>query len=396
MYRLPPWCAGLWSTCARASTRACSSSRASGHPGRGLPVRGTSGPARDPRDTSLLFSERSQAARAACAAAARAGPRALFTGTDGCGVPVIGMSLHDAAWLFALLAAGATPALTRVRDAMLAHPVLVAGEGRLDTNLIRAGAGGIVAKGGAEGVQGIGLDDPGDGLLGCAVKVEDGSGRPIPVVVTTILARLGGRRGGGSSARSSSAILDQRGGGGGDRRPSSNTPPAASRGGRASRPTLTREATSDDAGPEGARESTLSLRQAAPLRQEGRGPGRVPRGREGRAPLPPRAVARRRPGIFRSRRGLDGGALALVHRWDGEVAGGAKGHFIGGLASVDELMVKEDARGQGLGSTTPRPVRGGGAEKTMLADRPAGGQGTPGGGFLPQARLSSRVRAVWI
>jgi GNAT superfamily N-acetyltransferase len=41
---------------------------------------------------------------------------------------------------------------------------------------------------------------------------------------------------------------------------------------------------------------------------------------------------------------------ALVHRQDGEVTGVVRGHFIGGLASVDELMVREGARGRGLGS----------------------------------------------
>ena len=51
---------------------------------------------------------------------------------------------------------------------------------------MRAGAGGIVAKGGAEGVQGIGLLDAaaggrrGVGAVGFVVKVEDGSGRSIP------------------------------------------------------------------------------------------------------------------------------------------------------------------------------------------------------------------------
>ena len=41
---------------------------------------------------------------------------------------------------------------------------------------------------------------------------------------------------------------------------------------------------------------------------------------------------------------------ALVHRQDGEVTGVVRGHFIGGFASVDELMVEEGARGKGLGS----------------------------------------------
>ena len=85
---------------------------------------------------------------------------------------------------------------------------------------------------------------------------------------------------------------------------------------------------------------------------------------------------------------------ALVYRRDGKVVGVLQGHFIGGLASVDELMVAEGARGRGLGSLLLGPVRGRGAEAALLADRPAGGQGHPGRGLLSQARLSSRVRPV--
>ena len=99
---------------------------------------------------------------------------------------------------------------------MRAHPLLVAGEGRLDTNLMRAGAGGLVSKGGAEGVQGVGLIgvgaangaaggsppagvDGGDGAgraaaIGCVIKVEDGSGRPIPAVTAAFLRAWGASR----------------------------------------------------------------------------------------------------------------------------------------------------------------------------------------------------------
>ena len=112
----------------------------------------------------------------------------LFAGADGCGVPVIRTTMYGAAWLYASLAAGATPALVRVRDAMLAYPVLVAGESRLDTRLMRAAPGRVVAKGGAEGVQGVGLLPAATAsAVGCVIKVEDGSARPIPPVVALFL-----------------------------------------------------------------------------------------------------------------------------------------------------------------------------------------------------------------
>ena len=49
-------------------------------------------------------------------------------------------------------------ALTRIRDAMTAHPELIAGERRqFDTDLMRAAPGRLVAKWGAEGLQGVGV-----------------------------------------------------------------------------------------------------------------------------------------------------------------------------------------------------------------------------------------------
>jgi L-asparaginase II len=64
---------------------------------------------------------------------------------------------------------------------MMAHPELVGGERRrFDTALMRAAPGAVVAKGGAEGVQGVGVlagkaqAVDGGGALGLALKIEDG------------------------------------------------------------------------------------------------------------------------------------------------------------------------------------------------------------------------------
>jgi L-asparaginase II len=75
-------------------------------------------------------------------------------------------------------------ALRRIRDAMMAHPELVGGDRRrLDTDLMRAFPRRLVSKGGAEGVLAMGLlpgalDEGaahGDGPVGIAIKIEDGS-----------------------------------------------------------------------------------------------------------------------------------------------------------------------------------------------------------------------------
>lgn len=110
---------------------------------------------------------------------------------DGCGVPTFGMPLAGLATAFARLAdpsVVADPplgsALYRIRDAMMAHPELVAGERRrIDTALMRAHPGRVVSKGGAEGVLAMGLPPGalpagapfGDGPMGIAAKIEDGN-----------------------------------------------------------------------------------------------------------------------------------------------------------------------------------------------------------------------------
>ncbi|MGH2636604.1 MAG: asparaginase [Actinomycetota bacterium] len=99
-------------------------------------------------------------------------------GVDGCGVPVFGLPLSAMATLFArftrprrLGALAATTALA-VR-AMGAHPFLVAGTGRTDSELMRV-APGVLSKGGAEALHCAALRDRG---VGVAVKVADGGER---------------------------------------------------------------------------------------------------------------------------------------------------------------------------------------------------------------------------
>jgi L-asparaginase II len=115
-------------------------------------------------------------------------------GVDGCGIPVIALSLRRAAIGFARFAtlrdldAADRDALATVRAAMLAHPWYVAGTGQFDTDLMLAARGGVVAKGGAEGVHAAGLLHAG---LGSVLKVVDGSRRAVPPASVAIYDRLG-------------------------------------------------------------------------------------------------------------------------------------------------------------------------------------------------------------
>jgi L-asparaginase II len=114
-------------------------------------------------------------------------------GVDGCSAPTPRMPLRTLARAFALLAAGVdssggpVPALAQIREAMRAHPESVAGEGRLDTRVMRA-APHLVAKAGAEAVHATGVVGNGDGI---AVKVIDGTRRALAPAVVAVLAEAG-------------------------------------------------------------------------------------------------------------------------------------------------------------------------------------------------------------
>ncbi len=118
-------------------------------------------------------------------------------GVDGCSLPTFGGSIRSFAISYAALArpervpAGAgtehAAALNRLREAMMAHPENVSGEGRDSTDLMAVAGGRIVAKGGAEGLFCFGLPEHG---LGVAIRVLDGSFRAHAPVVASVLEQL--------------------------------------------------------------------------------------------------------------------------------------------------------------------------------------------------------------
>jgi L-asparaginase II len=128
--------------------------------------------------------------RAAVAAAYGTTPTKLQTAVDGCGVETYAFRLREVARAYAMLAdpsavpagdprASLVPSLTIVRDAMLANPEMVAGSrNRLDTSVMKAVPGRIVAKGGVEGLRGFALlvSPTRDVASGVAIKIEDGAG----------------------------------------------------------------------------------------------------------------------------------------------------------------------------------------------------------------------------
>lgn len=132
--------------------------------------------------------------RSAVARAYGTTPERLTRAIDGCGVETYAFRLREVAQAYAFLAdpsaAGPrdarrtlTPALTIVRDAMVAHPEMVAGRhDRLDTSLMKAADGRLVSKAGMEALRAMAiLPGARSGTLfdrpsGLAVKIEDGDG----------------------------------------------------------------------------------------------------------------------------------------------------------------------------------------------------------------------------
>ena len=127
----------------------------------------------------------------------------IIIGIDGCSVPVFGVPLRNAGWSFASLCDPSELSPQRaeachvITKAMTQAPDMVSGPGQFDTELMKVGRGKIIAKGGAEGYQSIGLLPGAYGenspALGIVFKIADGdsTGRARPLVGIEILRQLG-------------------------------------------------------------------------------------------------------------------------------------------------------------------------------------------------------------
>lgn len=96
---------------------------------------------------------------------------------DGCGLPTFALPLDAVAEGCARFAAAVDdgkPAPAQIFSAMTAHPEMVAGTDRLDTDLMRTAPGRLFSKVGAEGFYAAAIPKR---RMGLALKVEDGAGR---------------------------------------------------------------------------------------------------------------------------------------------------------------------------------------------------------------------------
>ena len=109
-------------------------------------------------------------------------------GIDGCSAPNFAIPISALARAFAKLMSSHDEVARAVVPAFMAHPEMIAGEKRFDTEIMRCRRGTILAKTGAEGIQCIAGNWPEP--LGIVIKVVDGSQRAVPAIAIEVLRRL--------------------------------------------------------------------------------------------------------------------------------------------------------------------------------------------------------------
>ncbi len=115
-----------------------------------------------------------------------AGETITLTSTDGCGAPLFLLSVSGLARAVRAITISTDPVHVSVLSASRTYPQMVAGKGRLTTQMMEA-VPGLYMKDGAEAVEVASMPD-GRTLV---FKVSDGSLRPFRVLVHAGLKRLG-------------------------------------------------------------------------------------------------------------------------------------------------------------------------------------------------------------
>jgi L-asparaginase II len=115
-------------------------------------------------------------------------------GVDGCSIPAYAMPLRALAQGFARFVTGRglsplrSRAAARIRAAIAAHPAMIGGAGRFDTQMMTLLGPRALTKAGAEGAYCAALPKLG---LGLAVKADDGSARAAQIMIAALIARFG-------------------------------------------------------------------------------------------------------------------------------------------------------------------------------------------------------------
>lgn len=118
----------------------------------------------------------------------------ITIGIDGCGIPTFMITLHQAAYLYSLLAHGSNhtgkyqEAFGLIQKAMTANPRMINGDKEFCTDLITHSDGKVIGKVGAEGIYCVAVPEK---QLGICIKISDGNERAVYPVTTHILSQMG-------------------------------------------------------------------------------------------------------------------------------------------------------------------------------------------------------------
>jgi L-asparaginase II len=124
----------------------------------------------------------------------------IVLSVDGCTTVCFGLPIRGMALAYARFGTSSDPACARLWGAITSHPLLIAGTGRFDTELMQAWPGEVFAKVGAEGIYSAAVPSRGWGIT---IKVEDGGWRAAPLALLAVVRGLlerEGERGGGEVA----------------------------------------------------------------------------------------------------------------------------------------------------------------------------------------------------
>ena len=118
----------------------------------------------------------------------------IAIGIDGCGVPTFGLPLFNQTLSFQRLAnpdglrEDEAQAARRIVQGANRHPMMIAGTGRICTEILSAAPGKFILKSGAEGLYLVGVVGAN---IGIGVKVDDGSNRGYHTFIVNLLSRMG-------------------------------------------------------------------------------------------------------------------------------------------------------------------------------------------------------------
>jgi len=108
----------------------------------------------------------------------------IKTVIDGCGAPVFFMPLRNLAIGYKNLAISKETVVEKLINSVKKYPLMIGGNERLCSDIIKVTSGRVFAKIGADGVYAAFNEEFKEGL---AMKVEDGSTKPLYVMLLTVL-----------------------------------------------------------------------------------------------------------------------------------------------------------------------------------------------------------------